>query len=1412
MYGYPDESEPGIDDIHTRSIFDNRNYQLRSDIGDGVGYLRGFQTFGAFQPITIEPDEFILWANPRGYVTYNSGSFAGNLGTGFRWLNPETQRIIGGSAWWDHDNNGTNNYDQIGGSFESLGNYLDFRANCYIPTNQNIHQTAKFLNGNNVFILNNIGVGQTTITNSGLRGGDFEVGGALPGIRDIGMRAYAGGYYYQGPESQGGVYGVRGRLEALVTQDVWASVGVSNDRLFGVNVTASATIYLGSGQTQQFFRPIPMQTRLYQQVERQYRVAVDQSVLNDTIVALRAGGTGGSGGPFGTPIFVLHVDNTAAPGGDGTVEHPLNHLPTTTPGNVDIVFVHRGTGTTLQMDQGITLNNWERLLGQGVPHLFTDTVGTFTLPGFSPGPLPSITNVNAGGSAVTLASHNEVSGFNIPSPALHGITGTNIVDFNINNVHVTSAGNSLGALPIGAGIQLFNASGTGVIADSTFTSNNAEGIRIDNTDTPALNLAVVNVQSNLNLTGIVLNATGSEINPTMERVTANSNRLDGISISLAASGATRSSMTGSFDHITANDNNTAGTPVLNFGNGFSFTSDASDAVLAISHSTFDGNHLNGLSFTTLNNSSLNATLLNNNSTINSNGADGVLFTSTDSQVSALLLNNVISNNGRFGIDVVSKGTGAFTTSFALTVGGYATQDTNGDGILEPGEDRFAIPSLGPSIIGNGLFDREGNIITGNHGAGIAFKLLDQGTGTTNIIGNVIQGQLAATIPADTLANYLGQGIDIRVTGSSIASNSTAVFTGGVIDANTIGSLTTPSSGNVGGGIRVLSDQTTSFQNLMIGTPLKGNIIANNGNDGINITRGNTATMGTVTPVAISNNQIVSNTGNGVTINALNSFDNIVNGFIVQHNVITNNTQNGILLHLEADGQMDVDMHDNLISQNAFNGIQTTELVASTGDLRGIGGTWARNTITLNGNNGILLDTQMGTFLENLLIGSLSTGADGNIIQNNGTNPAFVGSGTGDFSGFGGQGVQIIGDGNVTVGFNLIDSNKGGGVYVNASQSPIDVTIDNNVITNNGTVNFSVDRGDGIQVVDRGFALQSGSYVVTITNNTIRGNTGRGVNLLNRINGTLTADIENNNIMGNGLEGIYAVNTASFTQTADALAQTVMISDGSINPVPRMFLTVNNNDIEGNGILSFDTTNGLVVRVGSSDGNFGSTFDGGFFGEGRGGIGAVVTNNFFHGNLGDDISFSSFRSTPITGPGASGGTWDATTFAVTAYHSDPLSRLDLSYHNNVIDSAPTNAGNTADVNAAVAGAVYVDSDGTFKSRVNTATPGGPFVDPARARNAERLAGRFLGILPPFAPQLGATFLFPGMGQSTFRLLDASNGGLTTAADVLQGNFFTDIAPYAGPFDANGVFRPNFGPDDMPFGWTFLNGVAPPARPQ
>jgi hypothetical protein len=200
------------------------------------------------------------------------------------------------------------------------------------------------------------------------------LGGAIiPGFSDAGFRAYAGGYYLQGDDTIGAGYGVKGRVEALVTQNFLVNVGYSNDTFYDSNLTVALTWYFGTGEDARWFQRIPQTNRLYQQMERNYRNMVLTHEVSDFVKALRAGGTGGSGGAVGTPITVVHVNNTAGAGGDGSWERPLNSLPGTTGSNVDIIYVDRGNGTTQNMTGGIVLNDWQRLLGEGVQHTFTST-------------------------------------------------------------------------------------------------------------------------------------------------------------------------------------------------------------------------------------------------------------------------------------------------------------------------------------------------------------------------------------------------------------------------------------------------------------------------------------------------------------------------------------------------------------------------------------------------------------------------------------------------------------------------------------------------------------------------------------------------------------------------------------------------------------------------------------------------------------------------------------------------------------------------------------------------------------------------------------------------------------------------------------------------------------------------------
>ena len=299
------------------------------------------------------------------------------------------------------------------------------------------------------------------------------------------------------------------------------------------------------------------------------------------------------------------------------------------------------------------------------------------------------------------------------------------------------------------------------------------------------------------------------------------------------------------------------------------------------------------------------------------------------------------------------------------------------------------------------------------------------------------------------------------------------------------------------------------------------------------------------------------------------------------------------------------------------------------------------------------------------------------------------------------------------------------------------------------------------------------------------NGGRGYDVLNRASalGTVsTLEIVgtalgtgNSFISGNGGEGTYVVNTSSLTQTQTGPTPQPsgldpaafddpthgMDANGAIAAFPHLIFTYENNLVLGNGGASGFDANGLVVRVGTSDGipNTGGVGDDGGFASNvyqvdtpgvtgaaytnaiartRGGVVAIVRNNQFLGNAGTDLLFEGFVSTvdPIA------SAFDATA-GITAYQQDPKSRLDLIFDGNSFFNVGTVLNG-----AATFGAYYDNADAAVKTRPVDQTPPGQFgtnVPPTRRRNAQRLD------IPPGGPG-NPSPIFPlvGFGESTFRV--------------------------------------------------------------
>ena len=374
--------------------------------------------------------------------------------------------------------------------------------------------------------------------------------------------------------------------------------------------------------------------------------------------------------------------------------------------------------------------------------------------------------------------------------------------------------------------------------------------------------------------------------------------------------------------------------------------------------------------------------------------------------------------------------------------------------------------------------------------------------------------------------------------------------------------------------------------------------------------------------------------------------------------------------------------------------------------------------------------------------------------------------------------------NIEVANNMISGNFGDGVQYQ---------IGNTTSSFNGGVTFN------------GFASE-----VSIHDNVITDNSGRGVNLMNRGSNETIADISNNSITANGLEGVYIVNTASTDQTIWASSTTPLLADGGVTQSGNILLHMVGNQIIGNGFNSGLSGTGLVIRVGTNEGGFGPNFAGGFASTGSalaqganfatflgtvnpqfGGVVAQIDNNHLGGNFGDDVLFHSFTSTvnPIT----AAGTWNATTFTITAYQSDPLSRFDLYFRGNTVDpnSADLNGADTGGYNGGPNGsgnpalvAFYNDPDGVFKSRLNNATPPGPFATNSGGR--DRNATRQAAFIPFFnQPAVGPHILYPGLGLSTWRV---SNDSIDNTTFFFNG-FNIDNTPYNTTNDARGIFLNN-----------------------
>lgn len=1079
-------------------------FRLDKGIGGGIGYDDGYSNLGMLIPFTIRPEQSMLFLDVRAMVT-DQGAGGVNLGAGWRAYSENLDKIFTLAGWYDYDDGHYQDYHQIGVSGEVIGQYLTGRINGYFPINNNEVVISNNLNGGGYFQSNYIFLNRTRRSESSYGGVDAEIGGPLPVLGKYGIDGFVGGYYYNSDHDKSAA-GAKFRAEANINDWWQMSVSYAKDSVFGSNAWMNVILTIPDGRSNKWMRPKTLQQRMYQPMNRNYRVVAHVKETINSEMAINPDDN--------MPYIVQHIDPDYGAAGNGTYETPFgsvaayNASPPTA--ETDIIFVQDGNELNLDgqitlLDKGVGVTG-QRLLSEAVQHtinvLNDGSVSTLNLPGYNPAASrPTLTNTaGAGGAAGAVVVGQggawEVSGFNISGtraggalPYNDGIYSAGTRGFNINNnsfvlynrgVNVTNTADGIGIVSTntfsGDGANSFHGAlinqnaGTLELSfkDNTTTNNlgvvppgtgtgfeiiaNA-GSTIDGVGTAAdgvTTLGITGNTSNSNGTGMIITENGGNIDTDFSNNTFNNNINPNTGLHVNSNGGTITFR--SFDTITATNNT---------GIGIAFDATAGGVISALSedlnqNGTLDpGEDVNGDGVLNLGMTNINAS---NNST------DGFVATA-DGAGSTINLNigninvspNIFNSNGQHGFSLNTANGGAITGSI---INNTATGNTADGLAITLNSGSIDLTGYGSPSIGNNTF-------TGNTGNGMSITNNDGGTFTT------------ALISENDFSDNTEAGLFFG--GSDLGAATTATNTLGSIDSNNFNRTTSGTSGILFDTSDVRTTATIT-RNTFIGRAGAG--------FGVGGTVAGTTTVPAPGGVTLTFGNLAS-----VDNSEINTFQD--NGDAHIGFVMEGNTTN----------QVDIDQHD-------FN--TTTDTALST-DFSGQGvGFVLRDTATYTGT------IQRSTFQNNAASGLFYS-----VTGNNGADFAsltnvVVGGATGfgnTFTGNGGSGLEVIRTANGVVdNFQILSNTMTGntldGISLTAANANIldDYTINNNTITGN-TLN-------GIDISVQADALLQAN----ISQNTITGNGANGIRTTEQVNDptdqrAVSGNWTQNVITGNTLSGI-----------------------------------------------------------------------------------------------------------------------------------------------------------------------------------------------------------------------------------------------------------------------------------------------------
>ncbi|MCE9630388.1 MAG: hypothetical protein K8S94_06685 [Planctomycetia bacterium] len=470
----------------------------------GLGYQGSYMTLGGFIPYA-EDDLGGFWAaDLRGHLSEYGGFFS-NVGL-------VRKQFLGGSllgvgVYWDYDGDanqyptggalGTATfgqfghvYNQVGVSGEWLTDFGNLRSNGYIP----VGSTAYTVGSPNFPFYQNLVMCQNGL-DAALGGADLEVGAYIPGLSDWAGMISVGGYALGNSRYDwnagalagqdvvpwfGGVYT---RLDMTFIENWDFSLQYNNDSYFDSTGFARLTYRMGGSRRRNVPDQMEQPMMRNEHIVRAHQTPIVSTNPNNGSSAWR----------------VIHVNNAAGTGGDGTSERPFQ---TVAEGNAaatqawDIVFVDPGNG--LAYDAAVGLNTTftplaanQYFVGNGAPfYIPTDACGLKNIATLS-GVRPLLTNPT--GPSIEVTNGLVVNNFNIVGSQV-GILGTGNLSSGIDRPGLPPYGSAVGASVVNnvaingtqvagqTGVLLDNTTGDIVFQNTTITDMTKAGFAVDGGD------------------------------------------------------------------------------------------------------------------------------------------------------------------------------------------------------------------------------------------------------------------------------------------------------------------------------------------------------------------------------------------------------------------------------------------------------------------------------------------------------------------------------------------------------------------------------------------------------------------------------------------------------------------------------------------------------------------------------------------------------------------------------------------------------------------------------------------------------------------------------------------------------------------------------------------------------------------